>query len=66
MRIRLAPCPSRLCHSLTRKSTYTTGELAAAEPAMKAAASAVDVLSKPMLTELKNLKVRVCTCVCVA
>lgn len=35
-----------------------TGELAAAEPAMKAAAAAVDVLSKPMLTELKNLKVR--------
>lgn len=27
---------------------------------MKAAAAAVDVLSKPMLTELKNLKVRIC------
>ena len=33
-----------------------SGELAAAEPAMKAAAAAVDVLSKAMLTELKNLK----------
>jgi dynein heavy chain, axonemal len=32
------------------------GELAAAEPAMKAAAAAVDVLSKAMLTELKGLK----------
>ena len=31
-------------------------ELALAEPAMKAAAAAVDVLSKAMLTELKNLK----------
>lgn len=27
---------------------------------MKAAAAAVDVLSKPMLTELKNLKVVCC------
>lgn len=30
-------------------------ELSEAEPAMKAAAAAVDCLSKPMLTELKNL-----------
>merc|ERR1719446_574498 len=33
-----------------------TAELAEAEPAMKAAADAVDCLSQNMLTELKNLK----------
>lgn len=46
---------SRLTHSSAHPQTE---ELASAEPAMKAAAAAVDVLSKPMLTELKNLKVR--------
>ena len=35
--------------------TQAEGELSAAKPAMEAAASAVDCLSKPMLTELKNL-----------
>jgi dynein heavy chain len=35
--------------------TQAEGELAQAKPAMEAAAAAVDCLSKPMLTELKNL-----------
>jgi hypothetical protein len=54
--------PHNLPHHTRHQPTtqIPTEELAAAEPAMKAAAAAVDVLSKPMLTELKNLKVGCC------